>query len=179
MVNKVLSYLRTSYGDGNFHDLTPLMRENPAEITEDSIHNLHLEGLIEMQEPSAFEELAHPRDPHPVLGRLTEKGMYFLEGNSKALAIIRAIEQQHLIDIIYKDEHHKEQYVTLAPYVYGKDTEERAVVWGVLPGDEDEHRRFLLDEIEIEGGPVATFTVNSEVQLSQPRNIDVVAQVKY
>jgi hypothetical protein len=179
MVNKVLSYLRTYYGDGGFHDLSPLIRENASEISEEGIHNLHLEGLIEIQEPSAFEELTHPRAPHPILGRLTERGMYFLEGNSKALAIIKAIEEQNVLDIQYKDDDGKESYVSLAPYVYGKDTEERAVVWGVLTNRNNEHRHFLLDDISITGEPYDTFTVDKEMQLSQPRNIDVVAQVKY
>ncbi|WP_347156509.1 hypothetical protein [Pontibacter chitinilyticus] len=181
MVNRVLSYLHGFYGDNSFHNLTPLIKENPSLITENYIHNLHLDGFIEIQEPSAFQELKDINTIPPILGRLTEKGMYFLEGNQKAGAVIRAIENQNMLQLAYTDNDGDEKQVSLAPYIYGKDPQERPVVWGAVAGKSHEHRRFLLDDIRLseEATTANTFKVNPEMQLSQPRDIEVVAQVNY
>ena len=179
MINPVLTYLHDFYGDGQFHDLTPLMQRDPSNISETYIHNLHLEGLIELQEPSAFEGSKNPEHIHSIYGRLTEQGSYYMEGAPKIAAIINAINNQLILDLIYKDEKGHEETVVLSPYVYGKDTEEKPTVWGLVLGEEEKKRRFLLDQITITEKPVGNFTVNKDMMLSQPRDIDVVAQVQY
>lgn len=179
MINPILTYLHDFYGDGQFHDLTPLINQSSSTVSETAIHNLHLEGLIEVQEPSAFEDAETEDHRHHMRGRLTERGMFFLEGDRKIAAVIRAIENQSIIDILYRDEDGHEERVALSPYIYGKDPEERAAVWGAVSGADKKHRRFLLDEITITEEPVGTFAIDNEMKLSQPRDIDVVAQVPY
>ncbi|GAB3532065.1 hypothetical protein GCM10027443_15310 [Pontibacter brevis] len=179
MINSVLTYLHEFYGDGKFHDLTPLIRKNPSAFTEGFIYNLHLDGFIEIQEPSAFDSSNDRDEIHPVYGRLTDKGMYYLDGDRKIATVIKAIEDQLIIDIAYTDEDGHEERVALSPYVYGKDTEERACVWGIVSGDDNTHRRFLLDNVVVTEEPVGSFRVDKEMILSQPRDIEVVAQVQY
>ena len=179
MINPVLTYLHDFYGDGQFHDLTPLINQSSSDVSETAIHNLHLEGLIEMQEPSAFENTETVNHKHPMRGRLTERGMFFLEGDRKIATVIRAIDNQQTLDILFRDADGHEERVALSPYIYGKDPEERAVVWGAVSGRDKKHRRFLLDEITITEEPVGTFALDHEMKLSQPRDIDVIAQVAY
>jgi len=182
MINPVLTYLHDFYGDGQFHDLTPLIRQNPSEISETYIHNLHLDGFIEIQEASAFKGSDNPEHVHPIFGRMTEKGMYYLEGNQKAAVIIRAIENQSVLSILYRTDKGHEEQVALSPYIYGKDSEERAWVWGAAAAADDDDtadRRFLLDQITLTDKPLSTFTIDKEMMLSQPRDIEVVAQVQY
>ena len=179
MINPVLAYLHNSYGDGQFHDLTPLLKQDPANITQTSIHNLHLEGLIEVQEASAFEGTRDAGDIRPIYGRLTEQGHFFMEGDIKIATIIRAINNQLILELLYKDEDGHEETVVLSPYVYGKDTEEKPTVWGSVSDEEESNRSFPLDQITINERPVGNFTVNKEMMLDQPRDIDVIAQVQY
>ncbi|MBF9252711.1 hypothetical protein I2I11_05380 [Pontibacter sp. 172403-2] len=179
MINPVLTYLHDFYGDGRFYDLTPLINQNLPGISEAAIQNLHLEGLIDIEEPSVFEDTGDTGHRHPIYGRLTETGIYYMEGNRKIAAVIRAIENQAVLHILYRDEKGHEEKVTLSPYVYGKDPEERASVWGAVSGSDKKHRRFLLDQITITEGPTGTFKIDKEMMLSQPRDIDVIAQVPY
>ena len=179
MINTVLTYLHDFYGDGQFHDLTPLIRQNPSAFSETFIYNLHLDGFIEIQEPTAFDHSKDTDDIHPIYGRLTEKGLYYLEGNSEIQTIIRAIGDQLILDVLYRDEDGNEEKVALSPYIYGKDTEERAWVWGAVSSGDEKHRRFLLDQITVSEEPVGSFRVDKEMILSQPRDIEVVAQVRY
>lgn len=179
MINTVLAYLHNFYGDGQFHDLTPLMKKNPSAFSETFIYNLHLEGLIEIKEPSAFDTSHDTDEIHPIQGRLTEKGIYYLDGNRKIETIIKAIEDQLILNVLYRDEDGYEEQVALSPYVYGKDPEERACVWGAVSGEGEDKRRFLLDHITVTEEPVGSFRVDKEMMLSQPRDIDIVAQVQY
>lgn len=179
MINPVLAYLHDFYGDGQFHDLTPLIKQDPANVSQTSIHNLHLEGLIEVQEPSAFEGTRNADHIRPIYGRLTEQGHYFMEGDIKIAAVISAINNQHIIELLYKNEDGHEETVVLSPYIYGKDTEEKPTIWGSVSDEQESHRSFLLNQITISEKPVGTFTVNKEMMLSQPRDIDVIAQVQY
>lgn len=179
MINTVLTYLHGFYGDEQYHDLTPLIKRNPSAFSETFIYNLHLDGFIEIQEPTAFDDSKDTDEIHPIYGKLTEKGLYFMEGNSTISTIIKAIEQQLILEILYRDEDGDEESVTLSPYVYGKDSEERTWVWGAVSGEDTIHRRFLLDRITITDEPVGSFRVDKEMMLSQPRDIEVVAQVQY
>lgn len=179
MINTVLTYLHDFYGDEQFHDLTPLIKKDPSAISEVFIYNLHLDGFIEIQEPTAFDNSKDTDEVHPIAGRLTEKGLYYLEGNRKITTIIKAIEEQLILDVLYRDEDGHEEQVALSPYVYGKDTEERAWVWGAVSSENKDHERFLLDQLTIEETPVGSFRVDREMKLSQPRDIEVVAQVQY
>lgn len=179
MVNTVLTYLHGFYKDGQYHDLTPLMKRNPSVFSETFIYNLHLDGFIEIKEPTAFDHSKDTDEIHPIHGRLTEKGMYYLEGNRKNATIIKAIEGLLILDVLYRDEDGHEERVALSPYVYGKDTEERAWVWGAVSGDIEGKRRFLLDQITVTEEPVGSFRIDKEMMLSQPRDIEVVAQVQY
>ena len=179
MINTVLTYLQEFYGDRQFHDLTPLIRRNPSAFSETFIYNLHLDGFIEIQEPTAFDDSKDTDDVHPIYGRLTEKGMYYLNGSSKIETIIKAIEDQHILNIMYRNEDGEDERLALSPYVYGKDSEERAWVWGAVSGESDNHRRFLLDNMTVTEEPAGSFRVDKEMMLSQPRDIEVVAQVQY
>lgn len=179
MINTVLTYLHNFYGDGKFHDLTPIIQKDPSAISETFIYNLHLDGFIEIQEPTAFDDSKDIDRVHPIAGRLTEKGLYYMEGNRKISTIIRAIEDQLILDVLYRDEDGNEEKVALSPYVYGKDSEERAWVWGAVSGEDKEHDRFLLEQITVTEEPVGSFRVDKEMILSQPRDIEVVAQVQY
>lgn len=179
MINPVLTYLRDFYGDGQFYDLTPLINQSSNTVSETAIHNLHLEGLIEVQEPSAFENAEDANHKHPMRGRLTERGMFFLEGDQKAATVMSAINNQQVLDILYRDEDGHEERVALSPYIYGKDPEEKAVVWGAVAGHGKKHRRFQLEDVTITDEPTGTFAIDHEMKLSQPRDIDVIAQVEY
>lgn len=179
MINTVLTYLHGFYGDGQFHDLTPLIKKNPSAFSETFIYNLHLDGFIQIQEPSAFDDSRDKDEIHPIYGKLTEKGMYYLEGNRKITTIIKAIEDQLILDIQYRNEDGEDERLTLSPYIYGKDSEERAWVWGSVSGEDDENRRLLLDNMTITEEPVGSFRVDKEMMLSQPRDIEVIAQVQY
>ncbi|MHA6247371.1 hypothetical protein ACXYMU_05485 [Pontibacter sp. CAU 1760] len=179
MINPVLSYLHQYYGDNKFHALTPLMKQNPSEITETYIQNLHLEGFIELKEKTAFETPKNQEEIQPIAAKMTQKGMYYLEGNRKIATIIQAIESQTTLNLLFNDGKGREEQVTLAPYVYGKDSDEQAWVWGTVGGGEHKHRRFLLDDIMITETQGEKFVVDHEMKLSQPRDIEVVAQVNY
>ncbi|MCJ8166576.1 hypothetical protein MKJ04_17155 [Pontibacter sp. E15-1] len=179
MINPVLTYLHQYYGDDKFHALTPLMKQNPSVITETYIQNLHLEGFIELKEKTAFDKPKNQEGIQPISGRMTKKGMYYMEGNRKIATIIEAIENQTILNLLLNDGKGHEEQVALAPYVYGKDSDEQSWVWGTVRDGEHKHRRFLLDDITITETAGGTFEVDHEMKLSQPRDIEVVAQVNY
>ncbi|MFT2010935.1 hypothetical protein ACMA1I_19840 [Pontibacter sp. 13R65] len=179
MVNKILSYLYQFRGDGQFHDLTPLINENRNDLSEVEVDEMALDGLIETHHESAFDEPHITGADKPFLARITDKGIFYLEGDQKFLSIIEAIEHQRLLHFVYTHTNGKREDILLAPYVYGRDTEDRPVVWGVLPGSDREHHRFLLEHAIIADSPLETFEVDREMKLSQPRDLEVIAQVQY
>ncbi|WP_187263829.1 hypothetical protein [Pontibacter beigongshangensis] len=179
MVNRILSYLYQFRGDGQFHDLMPLINKHRSDLSEVEVDDMALEGLIEVHHESAFERPHGSDDPDPFLARITDKGIFFLEGDQKFLAIIEAIEHQRLLHFAYTHTDGRHEDIMLAPYVYGRDPEDRPVVWGVLQGTDHRHHRFLLDHAIIADSPLDTFVVDREMMLSQPRDIEVIARVQY
>ncbi|WP_114778410.1 hypothetical protein [Botryobacter ruber] len=179
MTNKILTYLYDYYGDGNFHDIRPVLNQYHDSVSEVDVDDLRLEGLIETKSESVLDHALEPAEKTPLLARITEKGVFILNGDPKITSIIDAINNQNLLHFTYVDAEGRTEDAMVAPYIYGRDPDDRLVVWGAIPGKHHEHRRFLINNMELAAPPQETFNVVKDMMLSQPRDIEVIAQVQY